>query len=53
MKLSEFVESCRETSGIEDPNIFVPEESRFDGLRLDLEPEITKSQFSTETAKEE
>lgn len=56
MKLSEFVKSCRETSGIEDPDIFVSEESRFDGLPVDAEPEITKSRFSTDlfiTAKEE
>lgn len=56
MKLSEFVESCKKTSGIEDPDIFVPVESRFDGLQMDAEPEITKSRFSTDlfiTAKEE
>ena len=56
MKLSEFIRLCKETSGIEDPDIFVAVESRFDGLQVDAEPEITKSQFSTDlfiAAKEE
>ena len=56
MKLSEFVKLCKETSGVEDPEILVPEESRFDGLEMDAEPEITKARFSTSlfiTAKEE
>lgn len=56
MKLSELVKLCKETSGIEDPDIFVSVETRFDGLQVDAEPEITKSYFSTDlfiTAKEE
>ncbi len=56
MKLSEFVRLCKEISGVEDPDILVPTESRFDGLQMDAEPEITKSRFSTDlfiTPKEE